>query len=87
MNVVETEQNLQKREYPFCLDALKAGGSRALDVARGERTLVRVCAWCRRAQDSEGTWVQTSNLGRLLATRRVSHGICPRCAARMMARD
>lgn len=54
--------------------------------------LIRVCSWCRSVATHTG-WiaigdaVEQLDLFRLLSAPPTSHGICPRCEARIMADD
>ncbi|OIR14905.1 hypothetical protein GALL_40210 [mine drainage metagenome] len=86
MKDLGTDASRSHDGYPVCLDELESKSRPHCAVAaRGELTLMRVCAWCRRIQDGDGSWSHEPNLARLLSTHRVSHGICPHCAVRMLA--
>lgn len=58
---------------------------RAQEELRMLRSMLSVCAWCRRIQDAEGEWI---DLERYLATqteRSLTHGICPACERTALA--
>ena len=55
--------------------------------AEAEKPLV-VCARCGAVKGADGSWGEAGALSRLgLAPERLSHGLCPACLARELARD
>ena len=51
------------------------------------RQLLPICSWCKKVRDDQGYWQQVE---RYLADRdiaHVTHGICPSCAAKVLADD
>lgn len=63
-----------------------------LDPARGPRSadLVRICSWCERAALPDGSWVPIEEavvaMGVLekAVIPRLTHGVCPSCARRVL---
>lgn len=45
--------------------------------------LLPICAWCRRVRDDAGYWRELEQFVEESAGARISHGICPECAAGM----
>jgi hypothetical protein len=44
-----------------------------------------MCAWCKKVRTQDGTWIEVeSYLAHATATA-TTHGICPECAAALMA--
>jgi hypothetical protein len=43
--------------------------------------LLRVCAWCGKVRDEEGSWQRMeARYARETLSGRTSHGLCPECA-------
>ena len=67
--------------------ALLAGLAGLLRPAEGSAFLrsdddsVRVCAWCVRSLQEDGSWQPFGHVAHSVAGVRVTHGICPSCAA------
>jgi len=59
-----------------------AFGSRADKLRVPPRGLTRVCAWCHRVQQPDGSWQRTSAAHD--TAHRISHGICPECVAALV---
>jgi PAS domain S-box-containing protein len=49
------------------------------------RTLVPVCAWCRKIQSNEGAWATLEAYLEARAQSTVTHGICPECSTKALA--
>ncbi|MBP8963042.1 MAG: hypothetical protein KBG39_08860 [Opitutaceae bacterium] len=70
--------------------AARAPGSSRVNVAAHRtgkfgvppRRLTRVCAWCHRVQQPDGSWLRTSAAHD--TAHRISHGICPECVAALL---
>ena len=45
--------------------------------------LLPICAWCRQVRNDEGYWTQLERFVSEHSDTRFSHGICPKCAAKM----
>lgn len=45
------------------------------------RSMMQVCAWCRRIHDSEEGWVPMEQYMAKRTSARLTHGICPDCMA------
>lgn len=45
------------------------------------RSMMQVCAWCRRIHDSEEGWVAMEQYMAKRTSARLTHGICPDCMA------
>lgn len=48
---------------------------------RSDDDSVRVCAWCVRSLHGDGSWQPFGHMAHAVAGVRVTHGICPACAA------
>jgi hypothetical protein len=59
----------------------------ALGQVRTLRSMLPMCAWCRRVKDPEGRWLRIEEVLDREAGTRVSHGMCPDCGARQEAAD
>lgn len=59
----------------------------ALEQVRQLRTLIPICAWCKKIRDDAGYWTQLERYmhERDLAT--FTHGICPECATKLSEED
>lgn len=79
--------------------ALGAAVARALERAAEEGRsplpmfgdaggLIRVCAWCQRVRTNDGAWLSVQQFLPLRSAvpMRVTHGICDRCSAALLAR-
>ena len=70
--------------------AARAPGSSRVNVAvhrSGKfgvppRRLTRVCAWCHRVQQADGSWQHTTAAHD--SAHHISHGICPECVAALV---
>lgn len=49
------------------------------------RSMLSVCAWCRRIHDDEEGWVQMERYMTRHRVASLTHGICPDCEAKTMA--
>ncbi len=58
--------------------------ARAQERIRTLRGLIPVCSWCRRIRDDAGYWNDLERYVETHTDARVSHGICPSCAASML---
>jgi hypothetical protein len=58
---------------------------RAEEEARLLRSLLSVCAWCRRVRDDDEEWVTAEAFMRRHTSRDLTHGMCPDCARRTIA--
>lgn len=54
-----------------------SAGATATELAH-VRSLLSICAWCRKIQDEEG-WVPLEHFVTRRTRRHLSHGICPSC--------
>ena len=61
-----------------------AFGSRADKLRVPPRRLTRVCAWCHRVQQPDGSWLRSPGNRMDDAGHRISHGICPECVAALL---
>lgn len=50
---------------------------RALEDLKSLEKLIPMCAWCRDIHDGSGNWMNLHDY--VMASERVSHGICPSC--------
>ena len=44
------------------------------------RSLITVCAWCKKTRNSEGVWRRPQADGQAYTNADFTHGICPACA-------
>ncbi len=56
----------------------------ALDQIHELKGLLPVCAWCRKIRDDDGYWLQLEQYVGQHTNARITHGICPDCARKMM---
>ena len=82
--LVEFANELIREEHRSRVDVL--------DLARGPRSaeMLRVCSWCERAALPDGRWVpieeavESLHLMQKEVMPKITHGICERCADRMI---
>lgn len=46
--------------------------------------LVPICSYCKKIRDDEGYWNQLESVLNARTEAKLSHGICPDCAVRVM---
>ena len=51
------------------------------------RNLLPICAWCRQVRTEDGEWKSLEAYLEAVSHSRVTHGMCPDCAQRMMEED
>lgn len=73
-------REVQRRER--VLAARVEAAIRDIRVLRG---LLPVCAWCKRVRSDDGYWQQIEVYIRDHSEADFTHGICPKCAERLMA--
>lgn len=49
------------------------------------RELVPICSWCKRVRSSGNYWEKVENYINQKTDKRLTHGICPDCKAKLMA--
>lgn len=57
----------------------------ALDRVRTLSNLLPICAYCKKIRDDQGYWSQIEQYISDHSDTRFSHGVCPECAAKVMA--
>lgn len=70
-----------------CADAL-AGRQKTAALTKEINTLsglLPICAWCKKIRDDHGYWKQIEIYVQTRTQARFSHGVCPDCAAKLMA--
>jgi hypothetical protein len=55
---------------------------KALAEVKTLRSLLPLCAWCRRIRSDDGLWLQVDRYLTEHTDMKFSHGICPECAVR-----
>lgn len=66
-------------------ETAELGRTQAQDEVKVLTRLLPVCAWCKKIRDDQGYWNQLEEyVGKQTGTK-ISHGICPECAEKMMA--
>jgi hypothetical protein len=65
------------------LAAANAELARTLAEVRTLRGLLSMCSWCGRIRDEDGSWSRVEAYVQSHTEARMTHGLCPDCAARM----
>jgi len=70
------EEELER--YRFHLEELVHHRTAELRALRG---LLPICAWCKRIRDDDGNWADLATYVAKKSEAKITHGICPDCAA------
>ncbi len=78
-----------RHRYDLELRREKAELRDALDQIRTLRSMLPICAWCKKIRDDEGYWSELESYFTHHSDVRFTHGICPTCLESMRdeARD
>lgn len=78
-----------RHRYDLELRREKAELRDALDQIRTLRSMLPICAWCKKIRDDEGYWSELESYFTHHSDVRFTHGICPACLESMRneARD
>lgn len=71
-----------------CADAL-AGVQKTAALTQEINTLsglLPICAWCKKVRDDGGYWKQIETYLQTRTQTRFSHGVCPECMAKLLAK-
>jgi hypothetical protein len=58
---------------------------KALEELRMLRSILPICAYCKRIRDDEGSWNQIESYIREHSEAEFSHGVCPQCFEQVFA--
>ncbi len=77
-----TEARQNQRALAARVEELRA----ALEEIKRLRTLMPICAWCHKLRDDRGYWLAVEEFLALRPDVTVTHGICPECRSRHLAK-
>lgn len=50
---------------------------------KGGKLMIKMCAWCGDIRDEEDRWKKAVDISQNLSVKNVTHGICPKCLAKV----